>query len=247
MHILFPDLFEIAMDDDEKNKFLKNEETDLKRRTSKRSTTEREQKDKDKKEHSKKARSSKEREAKEKKTMDKMKHEMEEMKKTIAELTKLTGQSETTKSKRNEIEYALGFDKNNYLEMGFINSAIWITNVVAVNMKERMKEDETRWEVLQQMKPSFTAGTPCATFNRGEPCNLGKWHSTPRKQNVKARLAEPFAPPIQRNAVIQSSREELRIHACTLCMKALGVASGHPVLDCPWILEKNWIKRGDQL
>ena len=47
MHILFPDLFEIAMDDDEKNKFLKNEETDLKRRTSKRSTTEREQKDKD--------------------------------------------------------------------------------------------------------------------------------------------------------------------------------------------------------
>jgi hypothetical protein len=177
MHIFLSDELQIAMDDDEKNKFLKNEETDLKRRTSKRSTKERELKEKERTHQSKKARTNKEKESREQRTVDKMKHEMEEMKKTIAELTKLTGQSETTKSKRNEIEYALGFEKNNYLEMGFINSAIWITNVVAVNMKERMKEDETRWEVLQQMKPSFTAGTPCATFNRGEPCNLGKWHS----------------------------------------------------------------------
>lgn len=246
MNVFLSDELQIAMDDDEKNKFLRSEETDLRRRMSKRSTKERDLKEKERKEHSKKAKTSKEKESKEQRTVDKMKHEMEEMKKTIAELTKLTGQSETTKSKRNEIEYALGFEKNNYLDMGFINSAIWITNVVAVNMKERMKEDESRWEVLQQMKPSFTAGTPCATFNRGEPCNLGKWHSTSRKLNVKARLAEPFAPP-QRNSSIQSSREELRIHACTLCMKALGVASGHPVLDCPWILEKNWTKGKDQL
>lgn len=211
---------------------MKDEDTERKRRASKRSS-----KDKDKKDHSKKAKSSKEKETKEQKAVDRMKHEMEEMKKKIDELTKLTEQTET---KKEENDFALGFDKNEYLEMGFINSAIWITNVVAANMKERMKENEERWKILQQLKPAFTAGTPCATFNRGEPCNLGKWHSAPRKLHIKARLAEPFSHQ-PRSLAIQSSREELRIHACTLCMKALGIASGHPVLDCPWILEKNWI------
>ena len=230
------------MDEDERESILK-EKKDKKeindRKSRKRSKKDSKEFDdktrkKQKHEHEKKE---KDRSNKDKEAMDKMKLEMEEMKQKIADLTKNSELKETKKTKIEERKFALGYDEKTYLSMGFINSAIWITNTIAQNMLERMKENEEKWDPFKRMSLSSIVGTPCATYNRGEPCHLGKWHTAARKKNIKQRL-DTFLP--QRNSTLQSANEELRIHACTLCLKSLGVMSGHSVVECPWTLEKNW-------
>jgi hypothetical protein len=158
----------------------------------------------------------------------KMKQEMEAMKKKLEELEQ-NSKTETTN--------ALGFDAKTYLEMGFIESAKWISNTVAVNMREKLKTCDIKWNALRMM-PNHEIGTPCATFNRGEACGQGLWHTAPNKKHISNRIMEPL-----RN-VKQSSREELRIHCCTLCIKGLGIMINHPILQCPWILESNWTEKG---
>ena len=163
-------------------------------------------------------------------TTKNMKKEMDELRKRIDELQKIGEMGQV---------HSLEFDDQKYLAKGFIESAKWITSTVAKNMKERMKKEETRWEPFLKMEPC-EFGTPCATFNRGESCNLGKWHTSPKKRPITSRISEPFRPG---NPGKQSTREELRLHCCTLCFKALGMMSNHSVLDCPWVLEKNWSKK----
>jgi hypothetical protein len=164
-----------------------------------------------------------------------MKLEMEAMKKKIEDL-------ETVKTAPKV--FSLGFDEKDYLDKGFIESAKWISATVAMNMKEKLKTHDIAWNELTKIKTK-EIGIPCATYNRGELCNQGNWHTSTRKKHVSLRISEPFRnPPKIDQKASQSSREELRIHCCTLCVKALGIMSNHPVLECPWILESNWIKKG---
>ena len=224
------------MDEDERESILKEKKEKKERKRSKKDSKEIDDKTgkKRKHEHEKKE---KEKSNKDKEAMDRMKLEMEEMKQKIADLTKNSELNDTKKTKIEERKFALGYDEKVYLSMGFINSAIWITNTIAQNMSERMKENKEKWDPFKRMSLSSMVGTPCATFNREEPCHLGKWHTAARKKNIKQRL-DTFLH--QRNSSLQSANEELRIHACTLCLKLLGVMSGHSVVECPWILEKNW-------
>ncbi len=164
----------------------------------------------------------------------KLKEEMEKLQNKIDEL-------ERTEEKK---KFALKFDPKEYLKKGFIESAIWIKNSLAVNMQEKMKSHEPKWSTLI-LKQSSEIGTPCVTFNRGEQCLLGIWHTAPKKTHITNRLGRRIGSNEHTSSRIglQSAREELRIHCCSLCHKALGLAANHSVLDCPWIIEKNWIER----
>ena len=172
-----------------------------------------------------------------KESVKKLKEELDEMRQTIEKLSaKTTVNLNPVNSKR----YALGFTPEEYLALGFLESANWIGDKIAVNMKERMDSMEGRWEVFKMLKPpDMRSMRTCATFNRGENCRQGKWHTAQKRIPIVERIAG--AQP-QRNNVHSSNgfREELRVHACTLCMKALGVLCMHSVLDCPWTLEDNW-------
>ena len=117
---------QLKMDDDERMEFLK-EKDELEKKNRKRHK-------KESKEKSKKSKESKSDEC-----VERMKKEMDEMKKKIDELEKI--------GKLDKI-YALDFDVHEYLSKGFIESAKWISNTIAVNMKERMKSDSIRWEMF---------------------------------------------------------------------------------------------------
>jgi len=162
-------------------------------------------------------------------------------------------------------DYALKFSKDIYLSKGFIESAKWIKEFVAKNMIDAMNEEKNRekFEVLLRSKKASTylGIRTCARYNRGEMCNYGKWHSTHkpevhggssqnqldqnsylahrlRKANLtEDQIREQQGPSIQDRL---GRKNEIRLHACTLCMEALGSANGHSVLNCPWILLKNW-------
>jgi len=126
------------------------------------------------------------------------------------------------------------FSPEEYLSQGFIASANWISEKIAKNMRDRMSKMEERWKAFKQIKNAEYNGVksivPCVTFNRGEGCRLGIWHTTLKKySNNESDLARRLL-----------TREELRVHCCTLCLKALGVICMHSVIDCPWILEENW-------
>ncbi len=109
---------------------------------------------------------------------------------------------------------------------------------IAVRMKTRMNESENRWKVFKMFNPpDMRSLVTCVTYNRGECCRQGKWHTVlkraPSGENVRDRIG-------RRDIDLGANREELRVHACTLCWKAIGVLSMHSVMECPWILEENW-------
>ena len=177
--------------------------------------------------------------------------EFDELKKKIEEREK--GQTNSD----NRTDYALGFDKDLYLNKGFIESAKWIKDVVAKNMSEKMSavNNKTRFDALltSKKKSCYLGVRACARFNRGELCLNGKWHTSHRPDGLWTRHGpmvrqevEPTGADYHGRAdhrVEQQGRKnELRLHACTLCIEALGAAYGHTVLECPWILKKNWIE-----
>jgi hypothetical protein len=165
------------------------------------------------------------------KSVEELQKELEKMKETIATLT-ASKQPEQKKQK-----YALDFSPVTYLALGFIESANWIAEKIAPKMKARMDAEEGRWEVFKMIKPpDMRSIVTCAAFNRGEVCRLEKWHTTLKKINSEK---EAESMPLRRPPTI-ITKEELRVHACTLCLKALGVLCMHSVLDCPWTLEENW-------
>jgi len=197
----------------------------------------------------------------------KMKEEIDELRKKeldrakeFAELKKkIEEQSQQTSRKYAEPEYALQFTKDAYLNKGFIESAKWIKEIVAKNMIEKMNADENkeRFEVLQISKKASThiGIRTCARYNRGEICNFGKWHATHKPDflgengnNVEGdtylahRLRKLKSTEVPQSSIQEriGIRNEIRIHSCTLCMEAFGTAIGHSVLNCPWILKKNW-------
>jgi hypothetical protein len=168
---------------------------------------------------------------------------MDEMRKTIAKLTAKTSLTETPKMESKgdlEVEsprYALGFDPKTYLAKGFIESQNWIAEELAPKMKEKMNKEENRWTIFKMKgPPDMRSAVTCATYNRGEGCRQGKWH-TLIKGNSQERPTGDARWKIEPS---QHQKNELRTHACTLCWKALGVFCMHSVLDCPWLIEENW-------
>jgi len=165
-----------------------------------------------------------------KKKFARLQEEVDEMRKTIKKLTSVNDNKPVKKSS-NKNKYALDFDPEEYLSLGFIASANWIAEKIAKNMRERMMKADGRWEAFKKMRNSeMRSMVPCVSFNRGEGCRLGSWHTTLKKMSSTEH-------DISRRTL---TREELRVHCCTLCLKALGVLCTHSVIDCPWTLEENW-------
>jgi len=168
--------------------------------------------------------------------------ELERLKKQIS-----MNEYESTQQSNEEIEYALGFTRDEYLGRGFIESAQWIKNEVAKEMIEQisLEENRVRFEAFMITKKASThmGIRTCARYNRGEECTLGKWHATHKTDNVWACNDARHGIQTQRHAdrvERTTKRNELRLHACTLCAEALMSINGHSVLNCPWILKKNW-------
>jgi hypothetical protein len=185
-----------------------------------------------------------------KREMDRTK-ELEELKKKIEERPEQQSQQEPV--------YALQFDRELYINKGFIESAKWIKEVTAKNMLLRMSNDENkaRFEsMLISKKASTHIGMrTCARFNRGEICHFGRWHSTHKPDapwhstpdqastSRQTTYREHRTGQVEQREDLRQNiqkKNEIRMHVCTLCMEVLGSAVGHSVLNCPWILEKNW-------
>jgi hypothetical protein len=199
-----------------------------------------------------------------KESFKKMKEEIDELKRNelnrareLEELKqKIRSRDDVKANSQTEPEYALGFDKNEYLKKGFIESAHWIKNVLTKTMKEEMEKEEfkQKFESLSIAKKYSThiGMRSCARFNRSEECNLGRFHSTHSERKVDAlwtskhqHWKEPSRQQqqphqLQHQQQHQSKRNEMRLHVCTLCLETFGAAFGHSVLNCPWILKKNW-------
>jgi hypothetical protein len=160
-----------------------------------------------------------------------LKAEMDEMRKTIARLS-----SESTKC--TQMTYALGFDPDEYMSMGFIESANWIGEKIAIRMRKRMNEMPGRWTIFKLFKPpEIKTLVTCVAYNRGDTCRQGKWHTFLKRASSNPEI--DVRQRLQRGD-LDPGREELRVHACTLCWKGIGVLSMHHVLECPWISEDNW-------
>ena len=198
-----------------------------------------------------------------KESFKKMKEEIDELRKKeterareLEELKKKIEEKEMT-PKTKEVEYTLGFDKIAYLRKGFIESAQWIKNTLAKTMIEKMNEEKNqeRFATFMTAKKSsaYLGYRACARYNRGEECSLGKWHLTHKPDGIwttRGLARRQDSESAQSGSTLhrdgldkndhQMKRNELRLHVCTLCLEALGSAVGHRVLDCPWILKKNW-------
>ncbi len=170
-------------------------------------------------------------------------------------------------SDKNEPEYALQFDKDTYLSKGYVESAKWIKDIVAKNLTEKMNDvkNKGRFDALIVSKKASTyiGIRTCARYNRGEMCNFGKWHQSHRPEqqwsnpntvmeahSSYSATSETYKDHRMRRTGVDEQRpnvqdrlgrrNEVRLHACTLCMEAFGSANGHSVVNCPWIFKKNW-------
>ncbi len=213
-----------------------------------------------KRKEKKRSHKSKEKDECSKESFKKMRQEIDELRKKESERAKeldqlkqqiLMKECEAIQQSNEEIEYALGFTKDEYLGRGFIESAQWIKNEVAKEMIEQISLDENRvrFEGMMITKRASThmGIRTCARYNRGEECNLGKWHATHKTDNIWAcndarHGLQAHSHPQSERIERKTKRNELRLHACTLCAEALMSINGHSVLNCPWILKKNWIE-----
>lgn len=192
-----------------------------------------------------------------KESFKKMKKEIEEMRqrenertKELEDLRKKINDQQKQSGTFQQTEYTLDFEKEKYLNKGFIESAKWIKDVLAQNMMEKMEKEEnvSKFNVLMIAKKNskHLGVRTCARFNRGEICTRGKWHSThatPKPEALWTRHRQGINQSEQREisrTVDHGRSNEVRLHACTLCIEALGAAYGHGVLDCPWIKEDSW-------
>ncbi len=170
--------------------------------------------------------------------------ENKKMREEIDKLRKKVDEQSINKSNDSTEKYALGFDKEKYLNLGFIESAKWVRTFLAKKMNEKMLDEkyELRFGCFIKSKSkSRTIGMrTCARYNRGEECMRGRWHSTHLHQEAAPWQSNRTQEGGHQDRQPSGSRYDLRVHACTLCLEALGSINGHSILDCPWILEKNW-------
>ncbi len=193
----------------------------------------------------------------------KMKQEIDELRKKETERAKefeelkqqiLNKECLSSNKKIEENEYALGFNRDDYLAKGFIESAQWIKTEIAKNMREEIEKEENheRFKALLVNKKASThmGMRTCARFNRGDLCEMGKWHPTYKTDNIwsyndaRQLINQGSSRPAQfadgMSQETKHRRNEIRLHACTLCLEATMAINGHSLLNCPWILKKNW-------
>jgi hypothetical protein len=157
---------------------------------------------------------------------------------TLAELLetkqRLAKVTEVMEGMQNEIEtlrmanprpikiFALGFIPSVVLAKSHVDMLKWVSDVLASNMKIRMDCHRDHFSIMETVTGIEAVGVrTCPIYNRMEFCAL-KWHHMTKM----ARSGR--------------TRAELRIHCCTLCLEALGIICGHPLLKCPWIYEETW-------
>jgi hypothetical protein len=120
------------------------------------------------------------------------------------------------------VRYALGFDPVEFNKLKFTESLQWVTTTLVSSMKQEMENFPEYFRIIKQLgNVSEIGNKACAGYNRGSSCRK-KWHTYYRHTG-------------HRDGV-----EELRLHCCVLCMEALGVLSGHPLINCPWIKAVTW-------
>jgi hypothetical protein len=120
--------------------------------------------------------------------------------------------------------FALGFVPSVVLAKTHVDMLKWVADVLSVNLKKRMESHPDHFRILSTISCVDSVGVrTCPVFNRLEYCAL-KWHHNTKMAN-SGRV-----------------RADLRIHCCTLCLEAIGIICGHPLLRCPWIYEDTWKK-----
>ncbi len=118
--------------------------------------------------------------------------------------------------------YALGYDPVEFNKLKFTESLQWVSTNLVVAMKQEMENFPTYFNGISRIGGVQDIGNKaCAGYNRGAVCRK-KWHT--------------YLRPTGRGGI-----EELRLHCCVLCMEAMGVLSGHPLINCPWIKADTWI------
>ncbi len=143
-------------------------------------------------------------------------------------LKRVTNELETMKRKITALEsggearYALGFDPIEFNKLKFTESLQWVTSTLVVNLKQEMENFPEYFRMVKEIGNVMEIGNKaCAGFNRGSACRK-KWHTYWRQTGHKDGIVE------------------LRLHCCVLCMEGLGILSGHPVINCPWIKLDTW-------
>jgi len=120
--------------------------------------------------------------------------------------------------------FALGFIPSAVLAKSNVEMLKWVSDVLSISMKKRMEGHRDHFKIIETVSGVGSIGVrTCPVYNRIERCSL-KWH-----QMIKTTRTG-------------HQRNELRIHCCTLCLEALGIICGHPLLKCPWIFEDTWKK-----
>jgi len=156
-----------------------------------------------------------------------------ELAETKLKLAQVTEEMEDMKSEMSSLKsastrplriFALGFVPSVVLAKTHVDMLKWVADVLSINLKKRMEGHPDHFRVLSTIAGVDSIGVrTCPVFNRLEFCAL-KWHHNTKLSNT-GRV-----------------RADLRIHCCTLCLEALGIICGHPLLRCPWIYEDTWKK-----
>jgi hypothetical protein len=143
-------------------------------------------------------------------------------------LKRVTDELETMKRKITALEnggetrYALGFDPSEFSKMKFTESLQWVTSTLVASLKQEMENFPEYFKIVKEIGNVVEIGNKaCAGYNRGYPCRK-KWHTYIRHTGQR------------------DGGEELRLHCCALCMEGLGILSGHPLINCPWIKLDTW-------
>lgn len=119
------------------------------------------------------------------------------------------------------VRYALGYDPVEFNKLKYTESLQWVSTNLVVAMKQEMENHPEYFRFAKQIGSVAEIGNrACAGFNRGSSCRK-KWHTFYHQTH-------------------RGGAEELRLHCCVLCMEAIGVLSGHPLIDCPWIKAETW-------
>jgi hypothetical protein len=169
---------------------------------------------------------------------DELKEAKEALKKVENEMKELKNELEKIKGGNRLKQFALDFNMEHYMKLNYIDSAKWIAEVVSQKMKDKMKEKSQHFSTINWIKGCFAIGArTCSKYNRGEMCSNGKWHVQKRPFRKGHRSSVGMASGYQSNVC---AKEELRLHCCILCYEAMEIIVGHPVVKCPWIMEKTW-------
>ena len=130
------------------------------------------------------------------------------------------------------VQFALGFRPHEYLALSYVKSAEWVAGPLTTCMKALMKKHSLYFEAYVMLGGIDSMGVrTCAKYNRGEYCPT-KWHKN--EKPIRAMEGHQAGPA--------RTRSELRLHCCVLCVEAIGVIVGHPLMNCPWIQTSTWQK-----